>query len=206
MRGVLIRRWAVGILLACIALANVSAGSLGIRCRLALQVPISSWTMTQTDSDLTAGARRRLLRDHPELMGVLKSYLAQRLRSEGKPADEQSITDSMLYARIQSDPAFAKDASQRLISLAQATAESLRTPSATDSQQDLRAQAEPAAIDSSKPQKASTQAQAALPHAGHQWRSKICICRRANCGIAASGSTADNRFIVLARLQCGAVH
>jgi membrane-associated phospholipid phosphatase len=105
----------------------------------------------------------RLLRDHPELMGVLKSYLAQRLRSEGKPADEQSITDSMLYARIQSDPAFAKDASQRLISLAQATAESLRTPSATDSQQDLRAQAEPAAIDSSKPQKASTQAQAAIP-------------------------------------------
>jgi len=79
---------------------------------------------TQTESQRLT----MLLHDHPELVGVIKSYLEQRMRSKGEQVDPQSITDAMVFSRIQSDPAFAKDASQWLMSLAQSTADVLRQP------------------------------------------------------------------------------
>ena len=76
----------------------------------------------------------QLLHDHPELMPVVKTYLAQRIRAEGGSTSEQTISDSMLYERIATDPAFAHDASQWLMSLAQITTHTLQTP-ATEEQE-----------------------------------------------------------------------
>lgn len=70
----------------------------------------------------------QLLRSRPELATVLKSYLAQQLRIEGDETDEKSITNQMLYSRIQTDPKFAKDASQWLVALAAQTSSSLQAP------------------------------------------------------------------------------
>jgi membrane-associated phospholipid phosphatase len=78
----------------------------------------------QTESTRLAN----LLHQHPELIPVVKSYLAQRMSREGAQIGQQSITDGMLFSRIQNDPAFAKDASQWLRSLAQTTAEVLKQP------------------------------------------------------------------------------
>ena len=50
----------------------------------------------------------QLLRSRPELAAILKSYLAQELRTEGAEVDEKSITNQMLYRRIQTDPKFAR--------------------------------------------------------------------------------------------------
>ncbi len=71
----------------------------------------------------TSARLMQLLHNRPELAGLLKDYLAQRLRMEGVDIDEKSISGEMLYERIQSDPAFAKDASRWIADLAaQATA------------------------------------------------------------------------------------
>jgi membrane-associated phospholipid phosphatase len=73
----------------------------------------------------------QLLRSRPELAAVLKSYLAQQLRIEGDEVDENSITNQMLYSRIQTDPQFAKDASKWLVALAAETSSSLQAPPST---------------------------------------------------------------------------
>jgi membrane-associated phospholipid phosphatase len=88
--------------------------------------PPGTWSVvtSKTESDRLT----KLLRDYPELVPVVKSYLEQRMKSEGAQVDRQSITDAMLFARIEADPAFAKDASQWLMSLAQTTADALRRP------------------------------------------------------------------------------
>ena len=70
----------------------------------------------------------QLLHDHPELLPVVKSYLARQLESEGAPKDERAITDAMVFSRIENDPTFARNASQWLVTLAQATTQSLRNP------------------------------------------------------------------------------
>src|SRR6185312_501337 len=70
----------------------------------------------------------QLLRDHPELMPLMKSYLAQLLASEGAQTDEHAITDAMVFSRMQNDQLFARNVSQRLMSLAQATTQALQGP------------------------------------------------------------------------------
>lgn len=70
----------------------------------------------------------QLLHQHPELLPVVKSYLAQQLASDGAPTEERAITDAMVFSRIQNDPVFARNASQWLVSLAQATTKSLQSP------------------------------------------------------------------------------
>src|SRR5271169_6788050 len=85
------------------------------------QAPVGSSTTGQHSSAESAtpgnaisddGARlMQLLHNRPEVAGLLKGYLAQRLRIEGVDIDEKSITNQMLYERIQTDPLFAKDAS-----------------------------------------------------------------------------------------------
>ena len=70
----------------------------------------------------------QLLRTRPEMTGLLKGYLVQRMRMAGSTIDEKSVTDQMLYSPIQNDPAFAKDATSWLISLAQEAAQVLQAP------------------------------------------------------------------------------
>jgi membrane-associated phospholipid phosphatase len=78
----------------------------------------------------------QLLRSRPELTAILKSYLAQQTRIEGSELEEKSITNQMLYSRIQTDPKFATDASQWLVALAAETSSALQsTPFATGSHQ-----------------------------------------------------------------------
>ena len=64
------------------------------------------------------------------MAAVLRSYLARELQTEGAAVDEKSITNQMLYRRIQTDPKFAKDASQWLVALAAETSSSLQAPPA----------------------------------------------------------------------------
>jgi membrane-associated phospholipid phosphatase len=70
----------------------------------------------------------QLLHDHPELLPVVKGYLARQLESEGARTEERTITDAMVFSRIQNDAIFARNASQWLVTLAQATTNSLQSP------------------------------------------------------------------------------
>ncbi len=79
---------------------------------------------SKTESDRLT----KLLRDHPELVPVVKTYLAKQMKSAGAQVSQQSITDAMLFARIETDPIFAKEASRWLMSLAQTTADTLKQP------------------------------------------------------------------------------
>jgi len=95
----------------------------------------STYPQTRQDSrstseDSTSHASRllRLLKEQPDLMAVVKGYLAQRMNSEGLSIAPESVTDAELFNRIVKDPEFAKEASIRLMNLAQATAQSLQSP------------------------------------------------------------------------------
>ena len=68
----------------------------------------------------------QLVSRRPEVAGLLKGYLAQRLTAEGVEVEEKSITNQVLFNRIQSDPVFARDASQWLADLAAQTSASLQ--------------------------------------------------------------------------------
>jgi len=70
----------------------------------------------------------QLLHDHPELLPVVKSYLARQLESEGAKTEERAISDAMVFSRIKNDAIFARNASQWLVTLAQATTQSLQNP------------------------------------------------------------------------------
>ena len=75
------------------------------------------------------GARlMQLLASRPELITLLKSYFAQTLQMEAAEVGDKSITNQMLFSRIQTDPRFAKDASQWLVALAAETSQSLQAP------------------------------------------------------------------------------
>ena len=68
----------------------------------------------------------QFLHEHPELIPVVKSYLARQLESEGAQTEERAITNGMVFSRIQTDPLFARNVSQWLVTLAQATTKSLQ--------------------------------------------------------------------------------
>ena len=87
-------------------------------------------TPSQPGAGLSPDSARlmQLLRTRPEMTGLLKGYLVQRMRMAGSTIDEKSITDEMLYSRIQNDPVFARDASSWLVSLAQEAAQALQAP------------------------------------------------------------------------------
>lgn len=104
----------------------------------------------------------QLLHQHPELLPVVKSYLAQQLASEGAQNEEHAITDAMVFSRIQDDPVFARNTSQWLMSLAQATTKSLEAPvteaEQVTPQQSVTTQPQPSADlpSTSKPDKFTT--------------------------------------------------
>jgi protein involved in polysaccharide export with SLBB domain len=58
---------------------------------------------------------QQLLQTHPEVLEELRDFLIQQLQQEGSAIDDQSVTDQMLYARMQSDPRFRNAAVQWLV-------------------------------------------------------------------------------------------
>lgn len=62
-----------------------------------------------------SAAVQNFLQNRPEVMEQIKRLLVQRLRSEGSLVDEQTITDQMVYDRMQKDPVFRSDAIRTLL-------------------------------------------------------------------------------------------
>ena len=110
-----------------LALANAHAFGQG-QGGASATVQHSSGNATASGNALNDASARlvQLLRNRPEVAGLLKVYLAQRLRTEGVDVDEKSITNQMLFDRIQTDPLFTKDASYWLTELAAQTSASLQ--------------------------------------------------------------------------------
>ena len=62
-------------------------------------------------------ALRNFLQNRPEVMDQLKLLLTQRMSDEGTLVDEQSVTDDIVYQRLQTDPAFRSEAIRSLVEL-----------------------------------------------------------------------------------------
>jgi len=92
--------------------------------------PDTSQTTATSQAYLSPDSARllRLLKEHPELTGLVKTYLAESMKAEGVTTTAADITDVELFSRIEANPVFAKEAVARLRSLAQATTESLHAP------------------------------------------------------------------------------
>jgi protein involved in polysaccharide export with SLBB domain len=60
-------------------------------------------------------ALRNFLQNRPEVMDQLKLLLVQRMRDEGTLVDDQTVTDQMVYERMQNDPEFRADAIHSLV-------------------------------------------------------------------------------------------
>src|ERR1019366_6301858 len=106
------------VLVAVLALANAPASGQNTSA-----IPDAGPAASGNDS----GQRlMQLVSRRPEVAGLLKGYLAQRLTAEGVEVEEKSITNQMLFNRIQSDPVFARDASQWLADLGGQTSASLQ--------------------------------------------------------------------------------
>ncbi len=78
------------------------------------QIPMQSGTAQGISSEQMSQLQD-FLDSHPEVMQALKTLLAQQLAEQGSAVDEQSITDQMLYARLQSDPQFRADALRLMV-------------------------------------------------------------------------------------------
>ena len=68
-----------------------------------------------TNSERYSVALRNFLQNRPEVMDQLKLLLIQNMRDEGSLVDDQTVTDQMVYERMQSDPEFRADAIHSLI-------------------------------------------------------------------------------------------
>lgn len=141
-----------------LATTAMEAQSVGAQTGLPSGSPSAQVTRAEGASSGDSIRLMQLAHDHPEIVPVLKGYLAQRMRSEGKEVDEQSISDSMLYSRITTDPAFAKDASQRLMLLAQATTSSLQGSATIAGQQESASNTAASNLELPKPETSSPQA------------------------------------------------
>ena len=78
------------------------------------QIPMQSGTAQGISSEQMSQLQD-FLDSHPEVMQALKTLLAQQLAEQGSAIDEQSITDKMLYARLQSEPQFRADALRLMV-------------------------------------------------------------------------------------------
>jgi protein involved in polysaccharide export with SLBB domain len=68
-----------------------------------------------TNSERYSVTLRNFLQNRPEVMDQLKLLLIQNMRDEGSLVDDQTVTDQMVYERMQSDPTFRADAIHSLI-------------------------------------------------------------------------------------------
>ncbi len=68
-----------------------------------------------TNSERYSVVLRNFLQNRPEVMDQLKLLLIQNMRDEGSLVDDQTVTDQMVYERMQSDPQFRADAIHSLI-------------------------------------------------------------------------------------------
>ena len=62
-----------------------------------------------------SNAMRNFLQNRPEVMDQLKLLLIQRMRDEGSLVDEQTVSDQMVYVRLQTDPDFRNEALRSLV-------------------------------------------------------------------------------------------
>lgn len=116
------------VLVWCFLIGNVGAfGQDAIGSSAMSQHSPAAATPSGTSVNEAGTLLMQLLHIRPEVAGLLKGYLAQRLRMEGVDIDEKSITNQMLYERIQTDLVFAKNASQWLSELAAQTSASLQS-------------------------------------------------------------------------------
>jgi protein involved in polysaccharide export with SLBB domain len=60
-------------------------------------------------------ALRNFLQNRPEVMDQLKLMLIQRMRDDGSLVDEQTVTDQVVFQRMQNDPDFRKEAIRSLV-------------------------------------------------------------------------------------------
>lgn len=68
-----------------------------------------------TNTERYSVTLRNFLQNRPEVMDQLKLLLIQNMRDEGTLVDDQTVTDQMVYERMQSDPEFRADAIHSLI-------------------------------------------------------------------------------------------
>ena len=85
----------------------------------------------QTANDNTGDASTSLLRlmqSRPELVALLKVYVAERMRATGIDVSEESISTAMVYDRIRGDSSFAEGATRWLLALTRETTQALQSP------------------------------------------------------------------------------
>ena len=87
-------------------------------------------------------ALRNFLQNRPEVMDQLKLLLIQRMSDEGSLVDEQTVTDDVVYQRLQSDPTFRNDAIRSLVELGYISEDDARTLRGTGLNTSLPQQAE----------------------------------------------------------------
>jgi len=69
----------------------------------------------QSNAERYSVVLRNFLQNRPEVMDQLKLLLIQRMRDEGSLVDDQTVTDQMVYERMQSDLEFRANAIHSLI-------------------------------------------------------------------------------------------
>ena len=112
-----------------ISVLSLSGTYLHARAKAAESTQASATSISEgAESQLTPESARllRLLQEQPEITDLVKAYLAQHMRDEGLDITAVNITTAMLYERVAHDPKFAREASQKLMALAQVTAQSLQ--------------------------------------------------------------------------------
>ncbi len=87
-------------------------------------------------------ALRNFLQNRPEVMDQLKLLLIQRMSDEGSLVDDQTVTDEVVYQRLQTDPEFRNDAIRSLVELGYISEDDARTLRGTGLRTTLPQQAE----------------------------------------------------------------
>jgi len=82
---------------------------------LVLALVLSGQAIAQSVNAETQSQAQLFLQSHPEVVDQLKNLLARQLQQEGSAIDQQAITDNMLAARLESDPAFRTSALRFLV-------------------------------------------------------------------------------------------
>jgi len=77
-------------------------------------------------------ALRNFLQNRPEVMDQLKLLLTQRMQDEGSLVDDQSVTDEVVYERLQTDVEFRNDAIRSLVEQGYISEDDAKTLLASD--------------------------------------------------------------------------
>lgn len=87
-------------------------------------------TVGQSGNSIDQSQAQAFLQSHPEALGPLRAMLARQLQVEGSAIEPQSITTTMLAARLQSDSTFRELAIRQLVDQGVISEEQGRTAAA----------------------------------------------------------------------------